>query len=80
MRTFAKKTIVACIVFAACALEASAQAPKWPTRSVRIVAPFSVGSGSDLTTRILGERLAARWGQAIVVDSRPGGAGIPGMK
>ena len=47
---------------------------------MRIVVPFSVGSGSDLTTRILGERLAARWDQAIVVDNRPGGAGIPGMK
>ena len=79
MRTNAKKAIAAFLVFAACALDASAQAPKWPARPVRIVVPFSVGSGSDLTTRILGERLAARWGQSVVVDNRPGGAGIPGM-
>lgn len=59
--------------------DAAAQTLKWPVRPVRIVVPFSVGSGSDLTTRILGERLAARWGQPVVVDNRPGGAGILGM-
>ena len=57
-----------------------AQPTKWPLRPVRIVVPFSVGSGTDLTTRIVAEKLAGRWGQPIIVDNKPGAAGIIGVQ
>lgn len=55
---------------------AGAQAPAFPSRPVRIV-PFGTAGGPiDTLARIYGEKLAARWGQPIVVDPKPGAAGI----
>jgi len=51
-------------------------AAAFPTRTVRIVVPYSVGIGPDLVSRALAERLAQRWGQPVIVDNRPGASGI----
>jgi tripartite-type tricarboxylate transporter receptor subunit TctC len=65
-------------------LSASAQAQglaeAWPERRVRLITPATPGSSLDLITRSLAERLAARWGQPVVVDGRPGADGIPALK
>jgi tripartite-type tricarboxylate transporter receptor subunit TctC len=52
-------------------------ADKYPQRPIRIITG-SVGSTSDLSARILGQKLAERWGQQVVVDNRPGAGGIIG--
>lgn len=51
----------------------------WPTRPVHLVVPTGPGSSLDLIARLLGERLAARWGQPVVVDNRPGAGGLLGV-
>jgi tripartite-type tricarboxylate transporter receptor subunit TctC len=38
--------------------------------------PLGAGSGVDIGTRLIGERLSARWGQPVVIENRPGGDGI----
>jgi len=48
----------------------------WPTRSVKLILPLGVGSGTDTIARVFGERLAARWGHPVVVENRPGGDGM----
>jgi len=48
----------------------------WPQRSVRFILPFGAGSSTDITARIIGERLQAKWGKPVVVENRPGGDGI----
>ena len=53
---------------------ADAQAP-WPTKPVRIVVPFTPGTGMDILARTLQPHLQSAWGQAIVVDNRPGASG-----
>jgi tripartite-type tricarboxylate transporter receptor subunit TctC len=53
-----------------------AQTPSWPSRSVRFILPLGPGSGVDITARLLGEKLAAKWGQPVVVENRPGGDAI----
>ncbi|NML44968.1 tripartite tricarboxylate transporter substrate binding protein [Ramlibacter sp. G-1-2-2] len=59
---------------AAGALPAWAQS--FPARPVRIV-PFGTGGGPiDALARVYGEKLAARWGQPVIVDPRPGASGI----
>ena len=50
---------------------AAAQAP-YPTRPIHIVVPFPAGGPSDVLTRMMGERMSKDFGQAIVVDNRPG--------
>jgi tripartite-type tricarboxylate transporter receptor subunit TctC len=57
-----------------CGLPASAQS--WPQRPVKFLVTLGPGSGVDIGTRLLGDRLSARWGQPVVVENRPGGDGI----
>jgi tripartite-type tricarboxylate transporter receptor subunit TctC len=49
--------------------------PAWPGRAVRIVVPFTPGTGMDILARTLGPHLGLLWGQAIVVDNKPGASG-----
>jgi tripartite-type tricarboxylate transporter receptor subunit TctC len=55
---------------------AFAQSPAWPTRPVRIIVPVAAGTATDLTARIFGEKLAAKWGQGIVIENKPGADGL----
>ena len=48
----------------------------WPQRPVKFILPLGAGSGVDITTRLLGDRLAGRWGQSVVIENRPGGDGV----
>ncbi len=58
---------------------AAAQAP-YPTRPIHIVVPFPAGGPSDVLSRMLGERMAKDFGQAIVVDNRPGANTVIGAE
>jgi tripartite-type tricarboxylate transporter receptor subunit TctC len=77
-----KKKYPAALIVAALAAAANAQAPAqqparaaYPTHAVTLVVPFTPGSGSDTISRIVGPKLAARWGQPVVVDNKPGASG-----
>lgn len=67
--------VVALLVGAATLQGASAQAP-YPSRPIRIVIPFGPGGLADITFRILGQQLAERTGQQVVIENRPGAGGI----
>jgi len=72
-----KYLISAAAVVGALAMSAaSSQAQSWPQRSVKLILPLGPGSGVDITARLVGERLAARWGQSVVIENRPGGDGV----
>jgi tripartite-type tricarboxylate transporter receptor subunit TctC len=60
--------------------QARPPAEPWPERRVRLITPATPGSSLDLVTRSVAERLAARWGQPVVVESRPGADGIPALE
>jgi tripartite-type tricarboxylate transporter receptor subunit TctC len=49
--------------------------PRFPERPVRLVVPYNVGVGPDVVARGMAENLARLWGQAVIVDNKPGAAG-----
>ena len=53
-------------------------AQAWPQRPVRIVIPYGPGSSPDVLARILGERLAPRLGQPVLIENRAGAGGNVG--
>lgn len=53
-----------------------APAASWPQRTVKLIVPLGPGSGADIGARLVAEKLAARWGQPVVVENRPGGDGF----
>ena len=55
---------------------ASAAAQPFPTRPVRIITPFPVGSGPEGVVRMVADKLSRTWGQPVVVENRPGGNGF----
>jgi tripartite-type tricarboxylate transporter receptor subunit TctC len=55
-------------------------AASYPQRVVKIVVPYTPGSGTDLLARILAERLGPRLGQAFIVDPKPGASGLIGTQ
>ena len=52
------------------------QAQSVTTAPVRITSAFPTGSGPDVVARLVAEKLGAKWGQPVVVDAKPGGAGV----
>ena len=53
-----------------------AQEPAFPSRPIRLIVPSTPGSPPDVVARLIGERLSAALGQAVVVDNRPGATGM----
>lgn len=70
--------IFASAVFQVVAFGAAAQS--YPEKTVRLVVPYGVGGSSDIVGRIIAQRLSEQLGKNIVVDNRPGAAGLIGTE
>ncbi len=62
------------LIFAVLALAASA-CGAFPEKPVRFVIGFTPGGPSDILARAVGQKLAERWGQQVVIENRPGAGG-----
>jgi tripartite-type tricarboxylate transporter receptor subunit TctC len=69
--------IVGCCMAAIATAGGAAAPPEFPARPIRLLAS-GVGGAGDFTSRLIGPHLAARLGQPVVVDNRPGGV-TPGQ-
>jgi tripartite-type tricarboxylate transporter receptor subunit TctC len=78
-RRFLAATMLAGLGWALGTGWASAQ-DVYPSRPIKFVVPFSAGSATDTLARVLGEKMTAGLGQAIVVDNMPGASGFLGAQ
>lgn len=62
------------------AAAATAQPADYPSHAVTLVVPFPPGGGTDVSARIVAQKLAAKWGQPVTVDNRSGAAGLVGAE
>lgn len=60
-------------------LAQTSSAQIWPTKRVQVIVPFSPGSATDLLPRTVFEHVAAKVGQAFIIENRPGGGGAMGV-
>lgn len=65
---------------AAATLAAPARAQGWPSKPIKLVAPFAPGGGSDFTSRLIAEKMSARLGQTMLVENKPGAGGNLGAE
>jgi len=59
---------------------AQSPAVSYPNRAIRVIVPFPAGGAADALPRIVGEKLAARWGRPVVVENRAGASGSIGAE
>src|SRR2546423_7877130 len=52
----------------------AALAQDWPQKPVKFIVPFPPGGATDISARLLGEKLTQIWGQQVIIENR-GGAG-----
>ncbi|HEY5216544.1 MAG TPA: tripartite tricarboxylate transporter substrate binding protein [Pseudolabrys sp.] len=71
-------SVLLCLV--ACWAAWPAAAADFPARSIKMVVPFAPGGGTDVLGRIIAQRLAEKWGQAVVVENQPGASGGIGTR
>jgi tripartite-type tricarboxylate transporter receptor subunit TctC len=62
-------------LFTLCSLALAASAQEWPTQPVKIIVPFSPGTGMDILARTLQPKLADAWHHAVVIENKPGASG-----
>ena len=66
------------LLSALCAVPAAAQ--EYPTRPIHIIVPFPAGGPSDVLARLIGDKMSADFGQAVVVENRPGANTVIGAE
>ena len=67
------------LFFAAFFVCGTAWAQAWPAKPVKLIVTYPPGGSSDLMSRVYGAKLGELWGQAVVIESKPGAAGSIGM-
>ena len=76
MKRICLLTLLTIFVLAVASTEAGAQS--WPTRPIRAIVPYTAGSGTDVTARVILNQLSSELGQSVVVENRVGAGGTIG--
>lgn len=55
-------------------------AQDFPIKPIKLVSPYAAGGGTDMSLRLLSDRLQQKWGQPVVVEYKPGASGNIGSE
>jgi tripartite-type tricarboxylate transporter receptor subunit TctC len=69
-------SVVACSLVAAMTFSGVARADAWPEKPVRILVPYPAGGNTDSQARMMAQYLSGVYGQAFVVENKPGANGV----
>lgn len=75
-----RKWLALCLLAALFAITPAAAQDNYPSRPITLIAPYSAGGSIDLVSRIIAEGLSQRLGQSVIVDNKPGGNGVIGIR
>lgn len=67
------------LLFLAVASPGAVEAP-YPSRPIRVIVPYTPGTGIDILARLIGQRLSDKFNVAVVVENRPGASGNIGTE
>jgi tripartite-type tricarboxylate transporter receptor subunit TctC len=73
-------TLCVCAAFASTAVAGFAADSTWPDKPIRLIVPNATGSSVDVLARVLADKFKVVLGQPMLVDNRPGAAGVPGTE
>lgn len=79
-RSWSLGACIGAALLTATAVTHAAAPEKYPSKPIRFIVPFAPGGGLDITARLIGQKLTEKWGQNVVIDTRPGAATIVGTE
>ena len=75
MRLTLKSALAAAFASALVAPALTVHAQTWPSQPIKVVVPFTPGTGMDIIARTVGPKLSERLGQPVIVENKPGASG-----